>query len=447
MPATLTDTLAEYTDQCLRRVRYDDDSPLSPLAALRQAALEHLTETGLPTPRDEDWRYMNLAPITRSAFPVAPIIDDAVRHDALAPYLLGEDIPRIVLVNGRVAPELSCLDDLPTGVHVLGIRDGLAADLPAIAPHLTHIAHTRGHAFVSLNTALFADGAIVWVERDVTLDTPVHVLHVSVPSATPAATHARNLFVIDQGAQVNVAEDYITVGTGTHFTNAVTELVAGANSRVAHARVVRESPQSLHIGSLRTRQARDTQITSHAVAVGGAAVRHDIHATLGGQGADCGLHGLSVLRGAQHVDNHLRVVHARPHGSSREIFRGVLDDAARASFCGRIVVQPGAQKTDAKQTNQNLLLSGKAQADSRPQLEIYADDVKCTHGATTGQVDDDAIFYLRSRGVPKQAARSLLVYAFARESLDTLRVAALRAQLDRAVRERLPHAEWVQELA
>jgi Fe-S cluster assembly protein SufD len=272
-------------------------------------------------------------------------------------------------------------------------------------------------------------------------------LFVATGGDRATATHPRNLIVIESNAQASVVESYVALADGAYFTNPVTEIVAGDNAIVRHYKVERESAQAYHIAAQQLQQLRTSSVSSHNVSIGGAIVRNDVNTRLDGEGAHCTLYGLSTIHGAQHVDNHLIVDHAQPHCDSREFYKGVYDDRSRGVFSGRIIVREGAQKTDAKQTNQTLLLSRDAQVDSKPQLEIFADDVKCTHGATIGQVSEDAVFYLRSRGVSADAARNLLVYAFAREIVATIRLDSLRATLDALLFHRLPQEAGLMEVA
>jgi len=258
--------------------------------------------------------------------------------------------------------------------------------------------------------------------------------------------HPRILLVAEPGSQASVVETYAGLGEGVYFTNPVTELVAGENAVLDHYKVVRESPATFHIGLLRIQQGRSTNVTTHVSNFEGGLVRNDFHAVMDGEGGECTINGLTMIEGTQHVDNHLRVEHAKSHCRSWEYFKSVLDGSSRSVFTGRIVVHKDAQKTDAKQTNMNLILSDEALADSKPQLEIFADDVKCTHGATIGQVDADAIFYLRSRGLSAEAARSLLVYAFAGESIGQIKVEGLRRNLDSLILSRLPRGDGLSGL-
>jgi Fe-S cluster assembly protein SufD len=300
------------------------------------------------------------------------------------------------------------------------------------------------HSFVALNTAFLRDGAFVWVPRNAAVG-PVHLLFYSSSAEDGRATVSfpRNLIVTGENSQLSIVETYI--GHGEYFNCPVTELAVGANSSVDHYKVQRESREAFHVATFQVWGDRDSTPSSHSISIGGALVRNDVNAVLDGEGIDCILNGLYLADGRQLVDNHMRVEHAKPHCASHELYKGVLDGKARAVFNGLIHVHPGAQKTDAKQSNRNLLLSKDAIANSNPQLEIYADDVKCTHGSTVGQLDEDAIFYLRSRGIGAEAARSLLTYAFASDIVERIKVEPVRRDLEELLFARLPQGEVVRQ--
>ncbi len=434
-----TEQLNGYTEACQRRIETLRGQEPAWLRPLRQAAAARFAELGFPTQRHEAWRYTDVRPIADTTFTPAEQAPADASLDDLRPNLWDADAAcRLVLLNGRFVPGLSAVSDLPDGVRVSSLLETLRTDADAIAPHLARHATDPENAFTALNTALHHDGACIQVPRGVVLDRPIHVVCATMPGAEPVMTHPRMLVVAAAESQVTVVESHIGLGDGPYFANTVTEIVTGDNAHVDHYKVVREGAAAYHIGTIQTQQQRDSQVRSHALAFGGKTVRNDINARLAAPGANCTLNGLYVLRDREHVDNHLRVEHIAPHCDSRENFKGILDDRAHAGFTGRIVVHEDAQKTDGKQSNMTLLLSENARVDTRPQLEIFADDVKCTHGATVGQIDREALFYLRSRGLSEPAARSLLVYAFASEVLDAVRVAELCRHLHGLLSERLP---------
>ncbi len=420
----------------------------SALIALRTKAMARFAELGFPTLRHEDWRYTNVARIAKTAFRSA--VDRGVDLDERA--IAAETFPegqfhRLVFVNGFFARDLSSPQGLPKGVQIATLAETLDENPSWVETHLARYASYQDHAFTALNTALMEDGAFVYVPKGVVVEQPIHLLYVTMPGVEPVVVHPRNLIIADEASQLTIIESYAALGEGVYFTNAVTEISVGEGAVVDHYKVQRESTQAYHVGTTQLYQRRSSTVSSHTISIGGDIVRNDINAVLDGEGCDCTLNGLYVPAGKQHVDNHLRVEHRKPHGNSREHFKGILDDSARGVFTGRIIVHKDAQKTDAKQTNRNLLLSDSASVDTKPQLEIFADDVKCTHGATIGQLDEDAMFYLRARGISADAARSLLVFAFASESIEKIKPQPVRAQVEQILLERLPQGDQLQGLS
>jgi Fe-S cluster assembly protein SufD len=411
------------------------------LEELRSAAVRQFEKLGYPTTRDEDWRYTNVAPIARTRFsPAAPV--EALPADRLERFVLPElKGTQLVFVNGRYAPELSALAMLPHGVLVGSLGDALRLDPGCVHLFLGRLASFEEHAFTALNTAHFQDGAFVYVPGGLVLEEPIHVAHLTVPQAEPSMTSPRNVIVLQRGSRATVIESYAGLEGKPCFTNAVTEILQMDGSILDHIKVQRESSATYHIARTEVQQERDSHLRSVSISIGGLLVRNDLATTLDAPGVGCALDGLYLASGRQHVDNHTSIDHARPHGSSQELYKGILSGRASAVFNGKVIVRKDAQKTDAHQTNKNLLLSETALIDTKPQLEIFADDVRCTHGATIGQLDKDAVFYLRSRGVDLHSARGLLVYAFVSEVLDRVPVAGLRAQLEAEVLEWLEKSQ------
>ncbi len=412
------------------------------LKELRDGGIARFGELGFPTTKQEAWRFTSVAPLVETRFELAGTPDTRHPTPAQIEHLVLGDSPRLVFVNGHFSEALSRLAGFPTGVRVESLAGALATDPASIRDHLGKYAAFVDRPFAALNTAFVHDGAFVHVPAKVTIEEPIQLLFLATPGAgskggAPLVSHPRNLIVIEREARAAVVETYAALGEGVYWTNAVTEVVAGDGARVDCYRVQRESDRAYHVAVTDVHQGRDTTVNVHAVSFGGALARHDLRGTLAGPGGYLILNGLYVLAGEQHADHHTAIDHAAPHCESHEYFNGVLDGRSRGVFNGRIIVRPGAQKTDSKQTNNNLLLSGEAHADSQPQLEIYADDVKCTHGSTVGPLDPKALFYLRSRGLGEAEARRLLTYGFAAEILNRMDVAPLRAQLDRIVRARL----------
>ena len=403
------------------------------LRDLRAAAIERFAALGFPTTRQEEWRFTSVAPIVEGSFGTAT---GEWGPGALA-GVTGAG-PRLVFVNGRYVAEFSSRAGLPPGVRMESLAAALEGDGAALVErHLARHARYADSPFGALNTAFLRDGAFIHVPADVDLDEPLRLLFVSVPGARPTVSHPRNLVIVERRARAAVSESYAAFQDGSYWTNAVTEVVVGDGAHLELARDQAEAASAFHVATTHSVQGRDSVLRLHPMVFGAALTRHDITTVLDGPGAELILNGLYLLGGRQHADHHTVIDHASPDCQSHEYFNGVLDGAAHGVFSGRIIVRPGAQRTDSKQTNHNLVLSEEARADSQPQLEIYADDVKCTHGATLGPLDAKELFYLQSRGLSRAEARGLLTYGFGAEILGRMRHAGLREELDRRVRARL----------
>jgi Fe-S cluster assembly protein SufD len=346
---------------------------------------------------------------------------------------------QLVFVNGQFSRELSAIGQLPAGVSVNSLSEEISANSSFVESHLGRYLDTHRDAFSALNTAFAEDGGYVHVRRGVVLTDPIYLLFISTASDKPLMSHPRNLIVIENEAQATIVEDYVSIGESAAFSNAATELIAGENATVSHYMIEREHRQAFNVSTLRIQQGRSANVSSHSVLLGGGLVRNNVHPVLAGEGGECLINGLFIGNGRQHLDNYMLVEHASAHCASRQFYNGILDDHAHGVFHGRIIVHKDAQKTDAKQTNRNLLLSDDSRIDTKPQLEIYADDVKCTHGATIGQMEENALFYLRSRGIDEISARKLLLLAFANECLDRMAPSVARDHV-----ERLIHAHLLQ---
>jgi Fe-S cluster assembly protein SufD len=405
---------------------------------LRESAFARFSAVGFPTTRDEDWRFTNIAGFAQTPFQfnrerAVPLTVSDAMH-----WRVQGTAAQITFVNGRFAPQLSTCGSLPDRVTVSGLHKEIANRSQTVAEHMGRYLDIERDPFCALNTAFAEDGAYVHVGRGVAIERPIHLLFFSTSSDTPAMTHLRNLIVVEDEGQASIVEEYVSLGAETTaFANAVTELVAGANATVEHTMIEREHQQTYNFSTLRIEQARNANLASHSLLLGGGLVRNNVHAVLAGDGCECLINGLFIGSGRQHLDNYMLVEHRSPHCASRQFYNGILDGRGHGVFHGRIIVHKNAQKTDAKQTNRNLLLSDDAQIDTKPQLEIYADDVKCTHGATIGQIEEDALFYLRSRGINEVDARRLLLQAFAGECLDRMKAGALRDYAAAVVQERL----------
>lgn len=410
------------------------------LASRRQEAAARFSEAGFPDPRQEEWKYTNVRPIATKPFVTAateaPLPEDALR----AVGFEGLDAYRMVFVDGRLRAEFSDLADLPAGVTVQGLTEALASDSDPLEPLLGTLAHDRFSSLAAANMAFLTDGAVIRLDKGVRLDRPVHLLMVGSAGGPATWSHPRVLIQADEGSEATVIEHYADLEGASGFTNAVTELRAEAGAQIRHYLLQDHADSAYHVGSVFIQQRRDSQVTSHNVNLGGRLVRHDLNVDLIEPGAEIELNGLFLVGGRQHVDTHTRVHHSSPHTTSREQYRGIGQGHGRGVFKGRVLVEPGAQKTDAQQHSANLLLSPNAEIDTKPELEIYADDVKCAHGATVGQLDETSMYYLRSRGIGAEAARGMLVFAFADEVLERMELAPVRTSIERRLAARLPEA-------
>jgi len=415
------------------------------LAAIRQEGIARFGELGFPTLEDEDWRFTNLAPLAKLPFrPVLEHTTNGLTAAALAQFPLGAlEATRLVFVNGQLAPEFGSVGAQPGGVTIGSLAAALANDAAALEPHLARYAKSEDHsAFASLNAAFFRDGAFIHVPAGRTVEQPVHLVYVTTAAESGATTHPRNLIIAGEASRLTVIESYVATVGSAYFTNAVTEMVVGDGAVVEHCKFQDESTAAFHLATLAATLGRGSNFISHSIATGARLSRHNLRTELAGEGLEAILNGLYLTKGEQLADHHMIVDHTQPRCASHEYFNGILDDKSKGVFHGRILVRPDAQKTDAKQTNKNLLLSDDATIDTKPQLEIYADDVKCTHGATVGQLNEESIFYLRARGIGADTARRMLIHAFAGEIIERIRHEPLRQALDKLVWERLeqnPH--------
>jgi Fe-S cluster assembly protein SufD len=410
------------------------------LHVLRAEALDAYRAVGLPNIRHEEWRYSPLTSITKHSWRVAPTDAGAtLRLIDIAHYLpVGMEAPRLVFVNGRFNARLSFQGRIVTGLHCLSLQAALESKGPSakvVQAHLARHAEIEGEAFTALNTAFFEDGAFVHVERGVALEQPIQILHMSVGSEA-ALGQPRSLVVLDEGSTAQLIEIQAGIGQSPHLSNSVCEIVVGERANLSHVLLQHEDNAAVQINMHRARVDKGGVYASRVFSLGAALTRNNAHCVLNGEGAEATLGGLFLGRGTQHLDNHVYLEHAKPLGTSRQLYRGVLDEKSRGVFSGKVVVRPGAQKTDAQQQNNNLLLSDDAQIDTKPQLEIYADDVKCSHGATSGKLNEEALFFLRSRGLAEKEARSLLTYAFCAELIEAVKPEKLRDALAQLVQAR-----------
>ena len=414
------------------------------LAPVRQAGIASFAEQGFPKLSDEDWRFTNVAPIAKLNFQLAaPVAVNGAETKALDESVFAA-LPghRLVFVNGFFSAKLSRRLPVAGGVRIENLAAALAQDSALIEKHLGQYAHPAGNAFAALNQALFTDGAFIFVPAGVEVAEPVQLIYISSAKTTGETIQPRNLILAEANSKLTVVESYISTANTAYFTNAVTEIHAGDNANVEHVKVQDEAASAFHLATIAGEFGRASKVSVHSFALGAKLSRNNIRTKLAGEGLECVLNGLYLTRDEQLADHHMIVEHAQPHCASHEYFNGILDDKSKGVFHGRILVREIAQKTDAKQTNKNLLLSDDATADTKPQLEIYADDVKCTHGATIGQLNAESIFYLRSRGMSKDTARQMLIHAFAGEIIERIQCEPAREVIDKLVWDRLeanPH--------
>jgi Fe-S cluster assembly protein SufD len=405
------------------------------LEDLRSRGAAKFAALGIPTVRDEEWRFTNVSALNSIDFaPAGPISGAAERLNGFA-YT---DAPlRLVIVNGRFDTTLSRTKSLPAGVQAGSLAAAITDHADVVQRYFGQLADFTNRSFAALNTAFVQDGAFVHIPDGVVLDTPIHIVFVSGADAATVMAHPRTLIVAGANSQARVIESYIGAAGETYLNNAVSEIFVGENASVDHYKVQEESIDAFHVASLHAHTSRSSRFSSHSFTLGGKIVRNDALVILDGEGGDCTLNGLYLADRERLVDNHTTIDHAKPHCGSHEVYKGILGGVSRAIFNGKIIVRQDAQKTDAKQTNRALLLTDGATINTKPQLEIFADDVKCTHGAAIGQLDDDAIFYLRSRGMTYAEARDMLIHAFAGQVLEGVQIEPLRESLEAELFEQL----------
>ncbi len=401
------------------------------LRAARRRALNRFAELGFPSLRDEDWKYTSLKPIENRAFRIAQPSDDALEPPELAALQYkGLRCHELVFINGHYAETWSKLGRLPRGVRIEGLAEVLRHKPDILSDHIHRYTDHPLGAIAALNAAFMTDGAYIHLPDNAVIEEPLHLLFITTHPHESLAIYPR--IVVEAGANTRliVVESYCSRGETQNLTNSLTEIVAKEHACIEHYKIQRESVRNYHLGNLYVEQGREARVISYSIALGAAWARNGITVKLDAEGAAVTLNGLYMVSGRQHVDHHTRIDHLRPHTQSEEFYKGVLDGYARAVFSGKVVVHEGAQKTDARQANRNLLLSRDAEVDTKPELQIYADDVKCSHGATVGSLDESALFYLRSRGIDKDTARSLLTYAFAKDVIRGIGLAPIRACLE-----------------
>lgn len=433
-----SDAVAQYramNEQFLKRA---EASAPAWLTRLRSEAIERFSDLGFPTRKLEAWRHTNLAPLGKIKFSLQ---EDFVRDSTPDKPIRDMSSWSLVLGAGRLREDLTGTNGLPPGVRMGSLARAIKDDPDLVESHLARYANDASHPFLALNTAFLEDGAFIYIPRGTVLEKPIRLFHVSSGDEDrPIVSFPRVLVVAEEASQLTLIEIYSGGGNDTYFTNAVTEIYAGENSVIEHVKLQTESTEAFHIATQQIHQCRGSNVSTRLVSIGAKLARSDIGALLAGEGCESTLDGLYLADGDQHVDNHTCLDHAMPHCSSHELYKGILSGKSSGVFSGKIIVRPDAQKTDAKQSNKNLLLSDSASIETQPQLEILANDVRCTHGATVGQLDADAIFYLRSRGLDGASARALLTCAFANEIIDRIGFEPLRRELEELIFERFQNS-------
>ncbi len=416
----------------------------------RRSAIARFSDLGFPTMREESWKYTNVSPIAETPF--KSVFDSASQGLSLQkiePFLFGQNNwQRLVFVNGIYSKEFSSVAVSKNGLKIGNLEPILTSDSKLIEPYLTRYASYDRSAFTALNTAFLRDGAFIYLPEGKVVEEPIHLLFISAPQGQSIVTYPRILIIAERNSKATIVESYVTlhppppkmVGDkeeGVYFTNAVTEIVLAEGAVVDHYKIQKESENAFHIGTTQVHQARDSKFSSSSISIGASLARNNLNVILDQEGAECELNGLYLTDGKQHVDNTTLIDHSKPCGKSRQIYKGIIGGKATAVFSGKIFVHKNSKRTDAEQTNKNLLLSEEATVDTKPQLEILNDDVKCTHGAAVGQLDEEAVFYLKTRGIDEEAARRLLSYGFANEVIERIKVEPLRAEMNRELLAKL----------
>jgi Fe-S cluster assembly protein SufD len=424
------EVFASAFDALTREARVPDA-----IQALRQAGFDRFAELGFPTTKNEDWHYTSVNEIADQEFTLLTARTDDVQEAQLAPFAFVEQHwPTVVVVNGRYAPHLSSLRDLPGGVTVETLAESWSRS-KSLSSEVGRIASIDA-AFTALNTAFLYDGVFIEIAKDAELSQPIHIMYVTDATAAKAMIHPRTVIVAGRNSKASIVESYVSLSDAMHLTNAVTEVTVTRGANLSHYKVQREGQRAFHVGTIEVKQAQDSHYQSFSFAIGAALSRTNIYTSLDGEGCGATLNGLYMIGGEQHCDHQTQIIHAQPNCFSREVYKGILDDRSHGVFNGKVYVHPIAQKTDGKQTNNTLLLSENAKVDTKPQLEIFADDVKCTHGATIGAIDRQALFYMKSRGIDAVTATQLLTYAFAADVLETIELEPLKVELERLTLER-----------
>ena len=433
MQIILKDSVDSYLEGYKHFIELDDINSTEFIKNTKENAIDNFVNLGFPTTRDEDWRFTNLLPVVKSQFNLHSEKSVEIENIDINKYIIPElNSHLIVFVDGIFSKKLSDIKAADDKVRIKSLSHSMNGDKGIVEKHLFSCADIKSEAFTALNTAYFFDGAFVYIPDNTILDQTVHILYIS-SNGTSSMFSPRNLIVVGDSSEAKVIEHYVSLQDSVYLSNTVSEVVIGENSTLDHYFIEQESKKAFNISTLEVNQGRNSNLNSHSILLGGSIVRNNIHPVLSGEGCNSTINGLFMPSGRQHMDNFMKIEHASPHCDSRQLYNGILADKSKGVFHGRIIVHKDAQKTDAKQTNRNLLLSDSAKIDTKPQLEIYADDVKCTHGATIGQLDSDSLFYLRSRGIDQRVAKAILLRAFASQNIENIGDLAIKNYVEALV--------------
>ena len=409
---------------------------VSSISCLRKKAFGKFSELDFPTTKDEEWKYTSIAPLLEHNF-VPGLQKKSLTREQVKNFLFEDlDSNVVVLVNGFYSDELTTLKNIPGGVEVSSIAKAISSDSSLVKEHFGKYADFTTHIFTSLSTAFTKDGVLIHIPEGKIVGQPIHILFITDSGNEKLLIQPRNLFVAGKNSQASIIEHFVNIDSGVYFTNTVTEIVVGENAIVDHIKLQEESKSAFHIGRMEVDQGRSSNFASHFVSLGSSLTRNEFNSRFNDEGGECKLNGLFLTEGNQLFDVHTLIDHAKPHCNSHEHYKGILNDVSRGVFNGKVIVRPDAQKTNAFQENNNIILSKEALVNTKPQLEIFADDVKCSHGATIGQLDEDSMFYLKSRGIGEETARTILIHAFASDVITSVKVEAVKNYIEDILNEK-----------
>jgi len=403
---------------------------------VRKEAISKFAELTFPTQKDEEWKYTNISSLQKHNFSPAAVKEN-VPSETINKFLFDKmEHSLLVFVNGNFSPELSKLIDIPKGVIIGSLAEALKINNPVVKKHLGKYAENENYFFTTLSSAFTKDGAFIYVPDGKVVEDPIHIIFITKSESEKILTQPRNLFVAGKNSQVTIIEHYVSDDNSVYFTNSVTEIVADENAIVDHIKLQEESNNAFHIARMEVDQERSSNFSSHLISHGAEISRNDFNARFNDEGSECMLNGLFIIGNEQLFDAHTMIDHAKPHCNSHEHYKGILQDKSKGVFNGKVMVRQDAQKTNAFQQNNTILLSDDAVMNTKPQLEIFADDVKCSHGATIGKLNDEAKFYLKSRGIGEDAATAILIHAFASDVITSIKIPALRDYLEEIITKR-----------